>query len=100
MKKKQVAVLGAANIRGERAEALEASASPQVRLRDAPVLGDCRLQHLLRRAHRFQRRHEDRQHAQRALHCLRRPHRSHEKSQRIQGMNIGHRTFEFENLQV
>ena len=89
----QIVVLGAAHFRGERAEALEASSGEEVRLRDPVVLRDRRLRSVLRRSHGLQRRDENRQHAQSAVHGVRRAHRSKEESERVQGERLLPREF-------
>jgi len=84
----QIALLGASHLGGERAQAFETGTSQEVRLRYPPVLRDSRLQRLLRRSHGLQRRYEDCQHAQRALHSFRCVDRSQKESQCLQGKDV------------
>lgn len=82
----QAAVLGAADQRGDRAAAQATGSAEKVRVRDTAVFRHSRLQRLLCRSRGLERRHENRQDAQPALHGFRRAHRPEEKPKRLQGM--------------
>jgi len=70
----QTAVLGAADQRGDGAATRETGSAEKVRVRHSAVFRDRGFQRLLRGSRGLERRHENRPHAQSALHGFRRAH--------------------------